>query len=92
MRGRDRELRVALDMVRAAEAGRNGILLVEGEPGIGKTRFLEESAAAATARGFTAAWGQAGVDGAARGMPASQLIPAPREELLAISSGPVSER
>src|SRR5258707_698289 len=59
MRGRDRELEVAVRMLRTAEAGRGGILLVEGEPGIGKSRFLEESAAAATARGFTLAWGQA---------------------------------
>ena len=79
-------------MVRAAEAGRNGILLVEGEPGIGKTRFLEESAAAAAARGFTAAWGQAGVDEAARGTPASQLIPAPREEFLMPAAGDGSAR
>ena len=40
-----KELEVALGMLRAAEAGRGGILLVEGEPGIGKSRFLEESAA-----------------------------------------------
>ena len=59
MRGRDKEFEVALRMLRAAEAGRGGILLVEGEPGIGKSRFLEESATAATARGFTLAWGQA---------------------------------
>jgi DNA-binding CsgD family transcriptional regulator len=78
MRGRDKELEVALGMLRAAEAGRGGILLVEGEPGIGKSRFLEESAAAATARGFTLAWGQAD----ARRMPGTPaLVPTP-EELL----------
>lgn len=48
-------------MLRTAEAGRGGILLVEGEPGIGKSRFLQESATAATARGFTLAWGQADI-------------------------------
>jgi DNA-binding CsgD family transcriptional regulator len=78
MRGRDKELEVALGMLRAAEAGRGGILLVEGEPGIGKSRFLEESAAAATARGFTLAWGQAD----ARRTPGTRvLVPTP-EELL----------
>src|SRR3984957_14269601 len=78
MRGREKELEVALGMLRAAEAGRGGILLVEGEPGIGKSRFLEESAAAATARGFTLAWGQAD----ARRMPGTRvLVPTP-EELL----------
>jgi DNA-binding CsgD family transcriptional regulator len=78
MRGRDRELEVALGMLRAAEAGRGGILLVEGEPGIGKSRFLEESAAAATARGFTLAWGQ----GDARRMPGTRvLVPTPEEVL-----------
>ena len=59
MRGRDKELDVALGLIRAAEAGRGGVLLVEGEPGIGKTRFLEETSTAASARGFTVSWGQA---------------------------------
>jgi len=78
MRGREKELDVALGMLRAAEAGRGGILLVEGEPGIGKSRFPEESAAAATARGFTLAWGQAD----ARRMPGTRvLVPAPRNSL-----------
>lgn len=78
MRGREKELDVALGMLRAAEAGRGGILLVEGEPGIGKSRFLGESAAAATARGFTLASGQAD----ARRMPGTRvLVPVP-EELL----------
>jgi DNA-binding CsgD family transcriptional regulator len=59
MRGREKELEAVLGMIRAAETGRGGVLLVEGEPGIGKSRFLEEAAAAASARGFTVAWGQA---------------------------------
>ena len=78
MRGREKELDVALGMLRAAEAGRGGILLVEGEPGIGKSCFLDESAAAATARGFTLAWGQAD----ARRMPGTRvLVPTPGELL-----------
>jgi DNA-binding NarL/FixJ family response regulator len=43
MRGRDHELGLVLDMIRAAEAGRGGVLLVEGEPGIGKSHLLKES-------------------------------------------------
>lgn len=90
MRGRDRELRVALDLVRAAETGRGGILLVEGEPGVGKSRFLEESAAAAAARGFTLAWGR--TDQAADGAPASQLLRTPPEELLMPAAGDETAR
>ena len=78
MRGREKELEVSLGMIRAAEAGRGGVLLVEGEPGIGKSRFLEETAAAASARGFTVAWGQADAR-TAPDVPA--LVPAPRESL-----------
>lgn len=78
MRGRDKELEVALRMLRTAEAGRGGILLVEGEPGIGKSRFLEEFATAATARGFTLAWGQAD----AHRIPGTRaLVPTPQELL-----------
>ena len=81
MRGRDKELEVALGMIRAAEAGHGGVLLVEGAPGAGKSRFLEESATAASARGFTLAWGQAD----ARRMPGLRvLVPAPEELLTAV--------
>jgi KaiC/GvpD/RAD55 family RecA-like ATPase len=77
MRGRNEELDVALSMLRAAEAGRGGVLLVEGEPGIGKSRFLEESVTAAAARGFTLAWGQA--EEPSWRMPGSRVLPpAPR--------------
>src|ERR1700722_6738815 len=53
MRGRRRELNVALDLLRGAEAGRGGILLVEGEPGIGKSRILGELSDAAARHGFS---------------------------------------
>lgn len=55
MRGQDRELNVALEMARAAEAGRGGILLVDGEPGAGKSRFLRECSDAAARRGLSVA-------------------------------------
>ena len=78
MRGRDKELDVALGLIRAAEAGRGGVLLVEGEPGIGKSRFLEETATAASARGFTVSWGRPD----ARTVPRVRaLVPGPAESL-----------
>ena len=53
MRGRRRELNIALDLLRGAEAGRGGILLVEGEPGIGKSRILQELSGAAARHRFS---------------------------------------
>jgi DNA-binding CsgD family transcriptional regulator/tetratricopeptide (TPR) repeat protein len=44
-------------MLRAAEAGRGGVLLVEGRSGIGKTRLLSEASEAAASRGFMLARG-----------------------------------
>jgi hypothetical protein len=40
--GRDAELRVGRDVVADVVAGRGRVLLVEGDAGLGKTRFLEE--------------------------------------------------
>ncbi len=62
--GRDAELRqvlAALDEARVAPR----VVLVEGEPGIGKTRLVEELAAEATAQGMTVLWGRAFEGGAA---------------------------
>src|SRR5580704_16671571 len=53
MRGRRRERNIALDLLRRAEAGRGGILLIEGEPGIGKSRILRELSDAATRHKFS---------------------------------------
>jgi DNA-binding SARP family transcriptional activator len=49
--GRDRELATLLGHVDAAAAGGGGVVLLRGEPGIGKTRLLAELAAAAALRG-----------------------------------------
>jgi DNA-binding CsgD family transcriptional regulator len=47
---RDRELEALERLVEEACAGRGGALLVEGPPGIGKTRLLEETRARAAGR------------------------------------------
>jgi len=49
--GRQRELERLLGRLAAARAGQGGVVLVAGEPGIGKTRLVREFAAEASARG-----------------------------------------
>jgi DNA-binding SARP family transcriptional activator len=49
--GRDDELRRLLGVYDTAAAGAGGVITVVGEPGIGKTRLLQELAASARRRG-----------------------------------------
>ncbi|MFJ8105875.1 ATP-binding protein [Streptomyces sp. NPDC096132] len=49
--GRAEELAVVRHAVESALAGSTGLVLVEGEPGVGKTRLLEEAGAEANRRG-----------------------------------------
>ncbi len=49
--GRDEPLARLLDAWRAARAGRATVVLVEGPPGVGRTRLLEEAIARATLDG-----------------------------------------
>ncbi len=49
----------------AAAAGRGGLRVVHGEPGIGKTRLADEIGARAVSSGFTVAWGRAWETGGA---------------------------
>lgn len=56
--GRDRELAQLVEAARIASAGQRAIVMISGEPGIGKTRLLEEIAATIEQEGGTAAWGR----------------------------------
>ena len=56
--GRAGELAALTADLDAAVGGRGGVVLVAGEPGIGKTRLAEELAARATVRGAVVLWGR----------------------------------
>ena len=55
--GRTEEFAILRSTVEGALAGRTAIGIVEGEPGVGKTRLLEEAAAVAGRHGALVAWG-----------------------------------
>jgi class 3 adenylate cyclase/tetratricopeptide (TPR) repeat protein len=56
--GREAELEQLRDALNGALAGRGGLLLLVGEPGIGKTRTAEELATYAQVRGANVHWGR----------------------------------
>ena len=56
--GRGPELATLAVGIDGAIAGRGGMVLLAGEPGIGKTRLAEELADLARARGVRALWGR----------------------------------
>jgi DNA-binding SARP family transcriptional activator len=55
--GRTAELAVLRDALTAAIAGATATVVIEGEPGIGKTRLLREAAAQSERRGALVVWG-----------------------------------
>lgn len=57
--GRDAELAALRARIDALAEGTGGIVLLAGEPGIGKTRLAHEAATAARARGIDVSWGAA---------------------------------
>jgi tetratricopeptide (TPR) repeat protein len=63
--GRSRELEQLAGALESALAGTGKVVLVAGEPGIGKTRLAEVLAAEARARGCTVAWGSCWESGGA---------------------------
>lgn len=58
--GRRAERAALLARLERAGAGQGGMFLVEGEPGIGKTRLVREVSNSATWRGFQVLWGRCG--------------------------------
>jgi hypothetical protein len=56
--GRSRELAMLEDCLRTATGGSRGIVMITGEPGIGKTRLLDELAARTVVAGGRAVWGR----------------------------------
>ena len=58
LRGRDLELNVIGDCLASTAAGRAGVLLVDGPPGIGKSRLLVEALAMAGRVGVRGLFGQ----------------------------------
>ncbi|MET8145382.1 BTAD domain-containing putative transcriptional regulator [Sphaerisporangium sp. NPDC005288] len=56
--GRTEELAVLRQATESALAGGRGLVVVDGEPGVGKTRLLEEIAAEADRRGALVVWGR----------------------------------
>ncbi|MDB4973557.1 MAG: transcriptional regulator [Myxococcaceae bacterium] len=63
--GRAAELSMLSGRLARAELGRGGLVLIEGDPGMGKTSLAEALAATAQRRGFEVVWGRAWEDGGA---------------------------
>jgi DNA-binding SARP family transcriptional activator/RecA/RadA recombinase len=63
--GRDAQLRVVDRALAGTSTGRGRMVLVAGEPGIGKTRLAEEAARRARESGITVAWGRSDQDAGA---------------------------
>src|SRR5215470_5485868 len=65
MRGREAEQKMIGDMLRRAQRGAAGVVLVEGEPGSGKSLLLRSSTDEAAQQGFSLAVGAADLLGEA---------------------------
>src|SRR5262249_62022347 len=73
--GREPERRIVRDLLRRARQGAGGVVLVEGEPGTGKSLLLREAVDEAARQGFSLAAGAGGQLG--RALPFFPLRAAP---------------
>jgi ABC-type oligopeptide transport system substrate-binding subunit len=72
--GREDELREARSVWHQAAAGQGQVLLISGEPGVGKTRLTRELAAQAAVSGGTVLTGECYAEAGAPYAPISQVI------------------
>jgi class 3 adenylate cyclase/tetratricopeptide (TPR) repeat protein len=82
--GREEELAEATALWQRAAASEGQVLLVSGEPGVGKTRFVRELLGQAEASGATVLMGECYAEGGAPYAPIAQMI---RQALNEASSG-----
>jgi ABC-type oligopeptide transport system substrate-binding subunit/type II secretory pathway predicted ATPase ExeA len=76
---REREMTEALRLWRRAIRGEGGVLLISGEPGIGKTRLARELMAQARFRGAQVLLGECYAEGGAPYAPLTQVVQAALE-------------
>jgi DNA-binding CsgD family transcriptional regulator len=81
IRGREAEQKIVRDLLRRAQLGAGGVVLVDGEPGSGKSRLLRDATDRAAERGFSLAAGAA--DQLGQAIPFFALRTALREPWLA---------
>jgi DNA-binding CsgD family transcriptional regulator len=79
MRGREAERQIAAGILGSAQRGRGGVLLIEGEPGMGKSELLGEVVSQAAALNFSLARAEA--DELGMLMPFAPLLGALQEPL-----------
>src|SRR5215470_17212355 len=84
MRGREAEQRLIGELLRRAQRGAAGVVLVEGEPGSGKSLLLRSSTDEAAEQGFSLAAGAADLLGEA--IPFFALRAALREPLVGLTA------
>jgi DNA-binding NarL/FixJ family response regulator len=85
MCGREPERRIVRDLLRRAQQGAGGVVLVEGEPGIGKSMLLREAVSEAAGHGFSLAAGAA--DQLGRALPFFALRTALGEPFARLTAG-----
>lgn len=84
MRGREHEAAIAADFVRDLDQGHGRILLIEGEPGIGKSELLAQVIEQASRRHHSVA--EAVADELGRELPFAALLTAMREPVDLLAS------
>ena len=84
LRGRGTEQKIILDLLRRARRGTGGVVLVDGEPGIGKSGLLRHATDEAAEQGFSLATGAA--DQLAQAIPFCPLRTALREPFAGLAA------